>query len=419
MTDTTLDYARRLDHKDPLAAFRDRFHIPTDESGDEVLYFCGNSLGLQPKNTADYVDAELRKWAEQGVEGHFADTDPWYSYHELLSEPLAEIAGASPTEVVAMNSLTTNLHLLMVSFYRPDDRRYKIMIEGGAFPSDRYAVRSQATHHGFSPDDAVVELTPRDGEHLLRPEDIVASIEEHGDELALILLGGVNYYTGQSFDLKQITEAGKKVGANVGFDLAHAAGNVELNLHDTGCDFAAWCSYKYLNAGPGAVSGVFVHDRHAENPDLPRFAGWWGTDPETRFEMPDEFRPQTGAAGWQLSNAPVLSMASLRASLAIFSEATMPALCEKSRRLTGYLVDLLDELPSDDFEVITPDDPSARGCQVSMLVRDDAEKLYEKLQSAGVVCDYRRPDVIRVAPVPLYNTFEDVWRFWRVLDEHL
>ena len=414
MTITDRDFAKQMDREDELAEFRDRFHIPKTGDGDDVLYFCGNSLGLQPRTTSDYLERELKKWAEKGVAGHFDDVDPWYSYHELLTEPLADVVGAKPVEVVAMNSLTTNLHLLMVSFYRPTNERFKIMIEGGAFPSDRYAVQSQADFHGFSPDEAIVELEPRDGEEVLRTEDILAAIDEEGEELALVLLGGVNFYNGQLFDMDKITEAGHAVGAKVGFDLAHAAGNVQLKLHDWGPDFAAWCTYKYLNAGPGAVSGVFVHERHAENPDLPRFAGWWGTDPKIRFEMGPTFEPQPGAAGWQLSNAPILSMAALRASLEIFSEATMAALCEKSSKLTGYLLELMKQLPGDRYRIITPEEPHARGCQVSILVDEGAEELHDRLRDIGVVCDYRRPDVIRVAPVPLYNTFEDVWRFWRV-----
>ncbi len=419
MSSTSRERAQQLDRRDELSEFRDRFCIPKTDDGDDVLYLCGNSLGLQPTETSEYIDAELATWAQQGVEGHFDEDAPWYSYHELLSEPLADIVGANPREVVAMNSLTTNLHLLMVSFYRPTDERFKIMIEGGAFPSDRYAVASQADFHGYDPEEAIVELTPRDGEHRLRTEDIEAAIERHGDELALVMLGGVNYYTGQFFDLERITEAGHGVGAQVGFDLAHAAGNVELKLHDWGPDFAAWCSYKYLNAGPGAVSGVFVHDRHADAVDLPRFAGWWGTDPETRFDMGPTFEPQSGAAGWQLSNAPILSMAALRASLALFSEAGMDALCEKSRKMTGYLLELLDELPGDRFEVITPGEPDARGCQVSIYAHDGADALYADLQDADVVCDYRKPGVIRIAPVPLYNSFEDVWKFWRVLADQI
>ena len=419
MSITEREFARQQDREDKLAKFRDRFYIPRNDDGDEVLYLCGNSLGLQPRKTREYVSREFDKWAKKGVDGHFDDDDPWYSYHELLSEGLGAVVGAGPDEVVAMNSLTTNLHLLMVSFYRPTKDRYKIMIEGGAFPSDRYAVQSQADFHGYSPAEAIVELTPREGEHQLRREDILAAIEEEGDELALIMIGGVNYYTGQLFDMEAITEAGHAVGARVGFDLAHAAGNVELKLHDWGPDFAAWCSYKYLNSGPGGVSGVFVHERHAEDADLPRFAGWWGTEPDQRFDMGPTFEPQRGAAGWQLSNAPVLSLAAFRASLSLFTEATMEALCAKSEKLTAYLLDLIETLPEGRFEVITPKDPEARGCQVSLLVPDGAEELYEDLEAADVVCDYRRPDVIRVAPVPMYNSFEDVWRFWKILADQV
>ena len=417
MTITEREFARQMDREDPLRDFRDRFYIPTAADGEEVIYFCGNSLGLQPKTTSDYLNRELERWAKKGVEGHFDGPDGWYGYHELLSESLAEVVGARPSEVVAMNSLTTNLHLLMVSFYRPTKKRFKIMIEGGAFPSDRYAVQSQANFHGFSPDEAIVELTPREGESLLRRSDILQAIEDEGEQLALIMLGGVNYYTGQFFELEKITEAGHAVGAKVGFDLAHAAGNVPLRLHDWGPDFAAWCNYKYLNSGPGAVSGIFVHERHGNAPELPRFAGWWGVDPEGRFEMKPNFEPQTGAAGWQLSNAPILSMAALRASTEIFMEAGMERLRQKSEKLTAYLVSLIDQLPQSSFEIITPDDPDHRGCQVSILAHHDSQGLYDRLTEANVVCDYRRPDVIRLAPVPLYNTFEDVWRFWEILAE--
>lgn len=415
MSNNQRSFARILDEEDKLSHFRERFHIPRSEDGEEVLYLCGNSLGLQPRATKDALLKVLDKWAEQGVEGHFDEPDPWYGYHEFLSEDLAKLVGAKPSEVVAMNSLTANLHLLMVSFYRPTKERYKIIIEGGAFPSDRYAVQSQAKAHGFDPAEAIVEVMPRDGEDNLRTEDILAAIEEAGDELALVLFGGVNYYTGQFFDLQALTRAGHGVGAKVGFDLAHAAGNVELKLHDWGPDFAAWCSYKYLNAGPGAVAGLFVHERHGNAPDLPRFAGWWGTDPKSRFQMGPTFEPQKGAAGWQLSNAPILSMAALRASLDLFSEATMSALREKSEKLTAYLLGLLEELPSRDFQIITPTEPEARGCQVSILAPGHGEELYGRLQKANVICDYRRPDVIRIAPVPLYNRFEDLWLFYRVL----
>ena len=409
--------AEKMDRDDPLASFRDRFHIPKNKKGEDVIYLCGNSLGLQPRRAKEVLQEELEKWAAQGVEGHFGGSAPWYSYHELLEEPLAKVVGAKPSEVVAMNSLTTNLHLLMTSFYRPTKGRFKIMIEGGAFPSDLYAVQSQARIHGFDPRESIVQVVPRKGESNLHTEDIIRAIEAEGDELALILFGGVNYYTGQFFDLEAITKAGHSAGAKVGFDLAHAAGNVELKLHEWGPDFAAWCSYKYLNSGPGAVAGVFVHERHGDSPQLPRFAGWWGTDPESRFDMGPTFTPQKGAAGWQLSNAPILSMAALRASLELFSEATMDRLVEKSRKLTGYLSELIEQIPGDHFEVITPEDESSRGCQVSILARGRGESLYAKLEAADVVCDYRKPDVIRIAPVPLYNTYQDVWRFCEILKE--
>ncbi len=408
-------YAQDLDREDPLRAFRDRFHIPQNPDGTPKIYFCGNSLGLQPKTTRACLDEELKIWAEKGVEGHFEEPYPWYSYHEPLQEPLARVVGARPSEVVAMNSLTTNLHLLMTTFYRPTNRRYKILIEAGAFPSDLYAVQSQALLHGFDPREAIIQAAPHEGEHTLDTEQILELIAHHADDLALVLFGGVNYYTGQFFDLKAITEAGHNAGARVGFDLAHAAGNVPLKLHDWGPDFAAWCSYKYMNSGPGAVSGIFVHDRHGDAPELPRFAGWWGTDPATRFQMGTTFTPQKGAAGWQLSNAPVLSMAALRASLEIFDDATMAALREKSETLTTYLQALLEDIPHSPFQIITPSTIDARGCQLSILAPGLADQIDQALQAAGVVCDVRRPDVIRVAPVPLYNTFDEVWRFADIL----
>lgn len=419
MSNDRLAQAKELDRQDELARFRDEFHFPKNTAGEPVIYLCGNSLGLQPKGVEKALLAELALWANEGVDGHFAEGAPWYSYHELLQEPLAKLVGAKPSEVVAMGSLTANLHLLMVSFYRPTKERFKIMIEGGAFPSDLYAVQSQARFHGFDPAEAIVEVWPREGEETLRQEDIEAQIAEHGQELSLILFGGVNYYTGQVFDLEGITKAGHGVGAVVGFDLAHAAGNVELKLHEWDCDFAAWCSYKYLNAGPGAVAGIFVHERHGDAPKLPRFAGWWGTDPGTRFEMKREFLPQKGAGGWQVSNAPILSMASLRASLALFMEAGMGRLRKKSLKMTEFLRQCLEDLPGEQFQVITPPEAIARGCQVSLLVPGQGEEVFGRLQENDVVCDYRHPDVIRISPVPLYNSFEDVWRFAQILKETL
>lgn len=412
----TLEQARERDAHDALASLREEFLFPEPPAGAQrMIYLCGNSLGLQPRAVREHLNVELEDWARYGVEGHFQGRNPWYEYHEFLTPQMARVVGAKPHEVVVMNALTVNLHLLMISFYRPTPQRYKLVIEAGAFPSDQYAVDSQARFHGLDPAEAIVELGPREGEATMRTEDIVAWLQEHGHEVALLMLGGVNYYTGQAFDLKAITEAGHAAGCVVGFDLAHAAGNLALQLHDDGPDFAAWCSYKYLNSGPGGVSGVFVHERHAQSPHLPRFAGWWGNDPATRFEMTREFSPQYGAAGWQLSNAPVLAMAALRASLELFERAGMPALRQKSEALTAYLLELIDAIPNERFEIITPRDPAQRGCQLSIRTRSDGRALFASLQAAGVVCDFRRPDVIRVAPTPLYNSFEDVWHFCEVL----
>jgi kynureninase len=424
--------AADLDAADELARFRERFYIPRSANGNESIYFTGNSLGLMPKAAREYIEQELMDWETLGVEGHLNARHPWLAYHEFLAEHMAGIVGAKPIETVVMNSLTVNLHLLMVSFYRPVGKRRKIVIEKGAFPSDQYAVVSQIRFHtqemfgdpGQRPTAAargsdLIELAPRDGETTLRTADIVETIEHDGDEIALILLGGVNYYTGQAFDIPVITETGHKVGALVGFDLAHAAGNIELKLHDWDVDFAAWCSYKYLNGGPGSVGGAFVHERYARNFDLPRFAGWWGHDKETRFLMGPDFVPLAGAEGWQISNPPILQMAALRASLEIFDQAGMPALVEKSRRLTGYLESLIDDIGDDRIEIITPRDPEQRGCQLSIRVRNSDKPLYEQLVTTGVFADWREPDVIRVAPVPLYNSFEDVFAFVEVLRDCL
>jgi kynureninase len=409
--DVSLERARALDAKDPLAKHRERFCFPRTKSGDKAIYLTGNSLGLMPKDTEQAVVDELRAWAERGVDGHFEGERPWFSYHELFRDSGAAVVGAVPGEVVAMNSLTVNLHLLMVSFYRPTKERFCIATEANAFPSDRYAVASQARFHGFDPSEAVVEIAPRAGESTLATEDIERFLEEQGQGIALLLLGGVNYYTGQAYDLERIARAARKQGIVVGLDLAHAAGNLALRLHDWDVDFAAWCTYKYLNAGPGGVGMCFVHERHARDASLPRFAGWWGNDPKTRFAMGTAFSPQEGAAGWQLSNAPILAMAALRASLALFAEVGMPALRAKSEQLTAYLFELIDDLGTAHVEPITPRDPAARGSQVSLRVHGDPERLLALLQERGVVCDFRRPDVIRAAPVPLYSSFEDVWRF--------
>lgn len=420
--ENSASFAAEMDGRDPLKHFREKFYIPKQSSGEDVLYFTGNSLGLQPKKTREYIEQELEDWARLGVEGHFAARHPWMPYHEFVTEQLSAVVGARPSETVAMNSLTVNLHLLMVSFYRPTETRYKIVIESDAFPSDKYAVASQIAFHralknsGQKPDsDWLIELAPRAGETCLRTEDILRTIKENADSIALIMLGGVNYYTGQKFDFERITEAGHRAGAMVGFDLAHAAGNVELRLHDWNVDFAAWCSYKYLNAGPGAIAGAFVHERHATSFDLPRFAGWWGHDKETRFLMGDEFIPIEGAEGWQLSNPPIFQLAALRASLDIFEEAGMKNLTEKSRKLTGYLEFLLDEVHNERISVITPRDENQRGCQLSIRVKDSDKSLFKAITEKGVIADWREPDVIRVAPVPLYNSFTDVRKFVEIL----
>ncbi|MBL7923153.1 MAG: kynureninase [Bacteroidia bacterium] len=419
-------WAGARDQRDELASFREQFHIPRHQESESV-YFCGNSLGLQPRKTRDYVNQELEDWAKLGVEGHFKPHTGWFAYHELLRESTARLVGALPHEVVVMNHLTVNLHLLLVSFYRPSADRYKIICEGGAFPSDRYALQSQVEWHGFDAEDALIELQPRKGEHIVRQEDILAAIEDCGDSLALVMLGGVHYFTGQVLDMKTITEAAHEVEAYAGFDLAHAAGNLELQLHDWNVDFAAWCSYKYLNGGPGTVAGAYVHERHARNPHLPRFAGWWGNDPAQRFSMPHRFVPVPSADSWQLSNAPILEMAALRASMELFERAGMKRLREKSLELTGYLLHviravLLDKGNPGLLEVITPFEEQQQGCQLSLQFNTGGRSVFESMTASGVISDWREPDqegrsggVIRVAPVPLYNSFMDVWRFGEAL----
>lgn len=392
-------------------SFRDAFHIPLAPGGGDAIYLCGNSLGLQPMATRAAVATELDDWAQLAVEGHFQGTNPWYSYHEPLQPALARVVGALPSEVVAMNALTVNLHLLLLSFYRPTARRWRIVVAAGAFPSDQYALASQAQLHGLLPADTVVAVGPRPGANIVEEEDIEATLERYGDEVALVLISGVHYFTGQAFDLERITRRAHEVGAIAGFDLAHAAGNLAVQLHDWDVDFAVWCSYKYLNAGPGSVGCAFVHERHGDRPDLHRLAGWWGNDPATRFEMPDTFVPQRGAAGWQLSNAPVLTMAPLLASLAIFDEATMPALRERSIALTTRLLDQLDAVAGDRLELLTPRDPKRRGCQLSLRFPGRGRAIQKALLAQGVVSDYRDPDVIRIAPAPLYNTAADCERF--------
>ncbi len=417
--ESTESFARKMDEQDSLKHFREKFYIPKQKSGEDILYFTGNSLGLQPKTTGNYIEQELKDWENWGVEGHFHAKNPWMPYHEIVSESLAKIVGAKSAEVVAMNSLTVNLHLLMVSFYRPTAIRNKIVIEKNAFPSDQYAVQSQIEFHGFNVKESLIELKPRANETCLRTEDIEKTIAENAGSIALILLGGVNYYTGQKFDFQKIVEIGHKVGAIVGFDLAHAAGNVQLKLHDWNADFAAWCSYKYLNSGPGGIAGVFVHERLSENLDLPRFAGWWGHDKQTRFLMGDEFVPIKGAEGWQLSNPPIFQLAALRASLDIFDEAGMDNLIEKSVKLTDYLDFLLNEIHDERISVITPSAKNERGCQLSIRVVNSDKNLFKAITERGVTADWREPDVIRVAPVPLYNSFTDVWKFAEILQSCL
>ncbi len=408
---TGADFAAAMDARDPLAHFRERFLIPKTKSGDECIYLCGHSLGLQPKTATSYVERELQDWAELGVEGHFHARNPWIPYHRLLTQQTATLVGALPSEVVVMNSLTVNLHLMMASFYRPTTERHKILVESGAFPSDQYALKSQIRFHGFDPASSLVELTPRDGESCMHDEDVESLIEREGDLIALILLSGVNYVTGQVFDMAGITKAGRRKGCIVGFDLAHAAGNVPLHLHDWGADFAIWCSYKYLNGGPGCVGGCFVHERHARAFNLPRFAGWWGHDESTRFQMGPEFHAMPGAEGWQLSNPPILALAPLRASMKIFSEAGLERMRAKSVLLTGYLQFLLDQQSSTKFSMITPREEKRRGAQVSIRLPGAGRKLCDRLAAAGTIGDWREPDIFRVAPVPLYNTYQDVYRF--------
>jgi len=414
-------FARDLDAADPLGGFRDRFHLPCRANGQPAIYLCGNSLGLQPKGVRGDVERELDSWARLGVAGHFEGETPWFSYAEQFRDCGARLVGARPGEVVMMNTLTVNLHLLLATFYRPQLQRYKIVVDEPAFPSDLYAIQSQLQYHGYDPKEGLLRWQPRTGEHCLRIEDLQVLLDRDGSHIALVLLGGVNFFTGQWLDAETITTLAKRYGCVVGWDLAHAAGNVVLHLHDWHIDFAVWCNYKYLNSGPGAVAGCFIHEIHGRNIELTRLAGWWGNDPQTRFRMQLEpkFVPRPGAFGWQVSNPPILSMAPLRASLGLFDEVGMAGLREKSERLTGYLEFLLDQIPSGRFEIITPREPGQRGCQLSILVRDRPRELLDVLGSEGVVCDFREPNVIRVAPVPLYNRFFDVWKFAAVLGRHV
>ncbi len=415
----TLEFAQQLDAKDELKAYRNEFIFP-QHNHKNVIYFTGNSLGLQPKRTQKYVEEVMADWANLAVEGHFYAEKPWWDYQERFAEPLSKIVGAKPSEVTVMNTLTVNLHLLMVSFYRPTKLRYKIICEEKAFPSDQYMFQSQVQHHGYDVNDAIVEIKRREGEHNIRLEDIIAKINEVGDELALVLIGGVNYYTGQVFDMKAITEAGHQVGANVGFDLAHAAGNIKLELHDWNVDFAAWCSYKYMNSGPGNASGCFVHEKH-HHTNLPRFAGWWGHNKERRFKMEPTFDPVHGADGWQVSNLPILSLAPYLASVEMFAEVGMDKLIQKRDQITSYLEFILHEIdaeiPGTEFEIITPSNPTERACQLSVFLHGQGRSLFDYLMKNGVITDWREPNVIRLAPVPLYCSFEDMYHFGQILKE--
>jgi len=416
----SIEFAQQMDEQDELKKYREQFHIPVI-NGKETIYFTGNSLGLQPKSTIDYIKTELEDWAKWGVEGHFEAKNPWFAYHEMFAKPIAKIVGAKENEVVVMNNLTVNLNLLMVSFYRPTTKRFKIICEAKAFPSDQYALEMQVRSAGLNPDEAIIEVAPREGERTIRNEDFITAIKDAGDSLALVIIGGVNYFTGQVFDMKAITEAAHQVGANCGFDLAHGAGNIELKLHDWKVDFACWCSYKYMNSGPGGVSGVYINEKHCNNTDLPRFAGWWGQEKETRFLMKKGFKPMKTAEAWQMSNAPILSMAAHKAAIDIFEEVGMEKLLKKQKALSGYLEFIVDDVNASlaesdkSLEIITPRDWKERGCQVSVIANGFGKDLFNTLTNEGVISDWREPNAIRMAPVPLYNSFEDVYRFGQIL----
>ena len=416
----TESFARELDEKDSLSHFRYRFHFPK-VNGQEAIYFCGNSLGLQPKSVKDHLEKELNNWADLAVDGHFHDEDAWFHVRKKSKPALAEIVGAHEHEVVAMNNLSVNLHLLMVSFYQPTAERYKIIVEAGAFPSDQYMLETQIKFRGLDPEKTLIELSPRAGEHTLRTEDIIAEIQKQGDSLAMVNMAGLQYYTGQLFDMKAITAAAHSIGAFAGFDLAHAAGNAVLKLHDWDVDFATWCSYKYLNSGPGNISGIFVHERFAERTDLPRFGGWWGHDEGERFRMEKGFMPMFGADGWQLSNTDVLGLAAHQASLDIFQEAGIENLRTKSEELTAYLEFLIQRISGESgiLEIITPNNPAERGCQLSLLIHRGGKAVFDEWYQHGVVGDWRNPNVIRLAPTPLYNSFLDVFRFAQILEQSL
>lgn len=419
-----LEYAQQKDREDKLNGFRSRFYFPTQPANSadtsparDLIYFCGNSLGLQPRNAEAAFQQELKDWQNLAIEGYWEAKNPWLTYARGLRPALSKIVGCTEDEVTVMNALTVNLHLLLLTFYRPTSTRYKILIEAGAFPSDQYAVESRTRWHGYDPDDAIIEVSPREGEKIIREEDILEIIDDNKDTLATVLLGGINYYTGQLFDIKNITAAAHKAGAIAGFDLAHAAGNAELKLHDWNVDFAVWCSYKYLNGGPGAAGGVFIHERHARNQELPRLGGWWGNDESTRFRMEKGFIPKPTAEGWNMSTSQVFNMVGLKASLALFEEAGFEQLLAKSRALTEYLHELLKTLTNLPYEIITPAEPHRRAAQLSLFFKDHGKAIHKKMIDAGIVVDYREPGVVRVAPAPLYNSFEDVYRFYNILQQ--
>lgn len=414
---TDLNFAKELDYLDPMKHFREKFFIPQKNKSENVIYFAGNSLGLQPKSVREYIEQELKDWESLAVDGHLEAKNPWLPYHEFLADQTAELTGALPAEVVNMNSLTTNLHLLFVSFYRPSKKRYKILIESNSFPSDYYAVQSQIKFHGYNVSDALIEMKPQKGNDIIKTEDITKFIEAEGDSLALVWFAGVNYYSGQAFEIEKITAACHKKNIIIGFDLAHAIGNLELKLHEWNVDFAVWCNYKYMNAGPGAIGGAFIHEKYLQDQSLPKFLGWWGHDKKTRFLMEHNYIPIPTAESWQLSNPPIFQLASLKSSLDIFTKAGLKNLRKKSELLTGYLEFLIQEKGNNNIEIITPGRNNERGCQLSLRIKKDGKKFHEQLNNAGIVCDWREPDVIRIAPVPLYNTFEDVWKFSEEMDK--
>ncbi len=418
-TNNTLQHALALDANDALKTYREQFYIPTQKDGSDVIYLCGNSLGLQPKSTKLYLQQELDDWANLGVEGHTAAKNPWLHYHELLTNNMATVVGALPTEVVVMNTLTTNLHLMMVSFYTPTNERYKILTDWNPFPSDSYALASQVQLHGYNPTESIVAPTPIGSSATITTTQILELLAEQGHQIALVMIGTVNYYSGQVYDMATITKAAHSKGCKVGFDLAHAVGNIPMQLHQTGADFAVWCTYKYLNSGPGSLAGCFVHERHHHNFKGNRLTGWWGTNKQSRFAMLPQFDAIPTAEAWQLSNPPILSMAAIHASLQLFAAAGMVNLIKKSEELTSYLINLLQQIPTTNIEIITPIVPEQRGCQISLRIKNNGKQLHTTLTSKGIVTDWREPDVIRVAPVPLYNTFEDVYRFVAILQESI